>query len=63
MWRVSVDGGPWAAWLPGTTKTSDVYLGQDGHGYAFRVRAKDTKGNLGAWDVTSTSRTLPSFHR
>jgi spore germination protein YaaH/flagellar hook assembly protein FlgD len=54
--QVSVDGGPWAAWLTGTTKTSDVYLGQDGHGYAFRVRAKDTKGNLGAWDVTSTWR-------
>ena len=26
----------------------------DGHGYAFRVRARDPQGNVGAWNVAST---------
>ena len=41
----SIDGGPWVAWLNATTQTSAFYLGAAGHGYAFRVRARDTKGN------------------
>ena len=50
--QVSVDGGAWADWLRATKATSDVWLGRDGTGYAFRVRARDTKGNTGAWNVT-----------
>ena len=38
-------------WLTGTKATSDVWLGAQGHGYAFRVRARDSKGNAGAWNV------------
>lgn len=52
--QVSVDGGPWTAWLTGTKAGADVWLGRDGHSYAFRVRAKDGKGNLGTWDTTTT---------
>ncbi len=47
--QVSVDGGAWANWLSATKATSEVYLGKDGHGYAFRVRARDTKGNTGTY--------------
>ncbi len=59
--QVSVDGGTFASWLTGTTLTSEVYLGLDGHGYAFRVRATDAKGNTGAWDVTSVYDATPSL--
>ena len=31
----------------GTTATSEVWLGRDGAGYAFRVRARDGRGNVG----------------
>ncbi len=55
----SIDGGPWVAWLNATTQTSAFYLGAAGHGYAFRVRARDTKGNLSAWDATSTWLAAP----
>jgi spore germination protein YaaH/flagellar hook assembly protein FlgD len=47
--QVSIDGGAWATWLAGTKATSEVYQGLDGRGYAFRVRARDTKGNTGAY--------------
>ena len=49
--QVSVNGGGWKAWLTGTKAKSDVYLGSHGTGYAFRVRAKDSKGHLGSWNV------------
>jgi spore germination protein YaaH/flagellar hook assembly protein FlgD len=52
--QVSVDGGAWAPWLTGTKATSDVWLGSDGHGYAFRVRAVDARGNAGTWNVGAT---------
>ena len=58
--QASVDGGAWTAWLTGTTATSDVWLGADGHAYAFRVRATDAKGNVGAWNVTATAATAPA---
>ena len=51
--QVSADGGAWTDWLAGTKATSGVYLGSDNHGYAFRVRARDGKGNLSAWNVGS----------
>ena len=51
--QVSSGGGAWADWLVGTKATSAVYLGSDNTGYAFRVRARDGKGNLSAWNVSS----------
>ena len=51
---MSVNGGRWKAWRTGTKATSDVFLGRQATGYAFRVRAKDSKGYLGAWNVAST---------
>ncbi len=51
--QVSTAGGPWQAWLNGTTAASDVWLGADGVGYAFRVRAQDAHGNTSPWDVSS----------
>ena len=54
--QVSADGGAWATWLTGTKATSDVWLGRDGVGYAFRVRARDSKGNVGACNVASRVR-------
>ncbi len=59
--QVSVDGGPWATWLRATRATSDVWLGADSHGYAFRVRAADSKGNAGAWNVGTTWDASPSL--
>ena len=59
--QVSVDGGAWTAWLTKTKATSDVWLGADGHGYAFRVRAVDAKGNAGAWNVTATWNATPAL--
>jgi flagellar hook assembly protein FlgD len=40
--------------LSGTRATSEVWLGRDGTGYAFRVRARDSKGNTGVFNATST---------
>jgi flagellar hook assembly protein FlgD len=59
--QASIDGGAWTAWLTGTKATSDVWLGRDGHGYAFRVRARDAKGNLGSWNVTATWTASPTL--
>ena len=59
--QVSIDGGPWTDWLTGTTATSGIYPGVDGHGYAFRVRATDGKGNSGAWDVASVFDAAPTL--
>jgi len=59
--QVSADGGPWTAWLTGTTATSGTYLGSDNHGYAFRVRARDGKGNASPWDVGSVYRATPTL--
>jgi spore germination protein YaaH/flagellar hook assembly protein FlgD len=57
----SADGGPWAPWLSGTTATSEVWPGVNGHGYAFRVRARDSKGNTGTWNVTSVADPAPAL--
>jgi spore germination protein YaaH/flagellar hook assembly protein FlgD len=51
----STDGGPWAAWLTGTTATRAIFDGDDGHSYAFRVRARDRKGNVSPFNVVSTA--------
>jgi spore germination protein YaaH len=57
--QASVDGGPWEGWLTGTTTVSGTYLGLDNHGYAFRVRARDGKGNVSAWNVASVYAEAP----
>jgi flagellar hook assembly protein FlgD len=60
-WTVQVSraGGPWQTWIPTTTQTSGVFLADTLTGYAFRVRATDRKGNVGAWDVSDTWRPSP----
>ena len=55
--QVSIDGGRWTPWVTKTAATSAVWRGLDGHGYAFRVRARDRKGNTSAWNVGTTTRT------
>jgi spore germination protein YaaH len=60
--QVATDAGPWADWRTGVTSTSDIYLGQHGHSYAFRVRARDTRGNLGAWTVNDASPAVGPLH-
>ncbi len=59
--QVSVDGGPWINWQVATKATSAVYLGTDNHAYAFRSRARDGKGNVSAWNVTSVPDATPSL--
>jgi spore germination protein YaaH/flagellar hook assembly protein FlgD len=58
--QVSVDGGAWTPWVTRTTATTNVWLGADGHGYAFRVRATDAKGNVGSWNVTAADASTPA---
>jgi spore germination protein YaaH/flagellar hook assembly protein FlgD len=59
--QVSADGGSWTAWLTGTTATSAIHLGRTGHAYAFRARATDGKGNVGAWDIATLPSTAPAL--
>ncbi len=58
--QVSADGGAWTPWLTRTTSLSDMWLGANGHAYAFRVRAADAKGNVGPWNVASTASVAPA---
>jgi spore germination protein YaaH/flagellar hook assembly protein FlgD len=51
--QVSRDGGPWGNWLLRTALTGEWFTGAHGHGYAFRVRATDRKGNVGPWNVVA----------
>jgi spore germination protein YaaH/flagellar hook assembly protein FlgD len=53
--QASIDGGPWIPWLNATRAAAAVWNGEDGHAYAFRVRARDPKGNVSPWNVASTS--------
>jgi spore germination protein YaaH/flagellar hook assembly protein FlgD len=59
--QVSINGGAWKGWLSGTTATWNVYLGMDKHGYAFRVRARDIKGNVGRWTVSNVWSSAPTL--
>ncbi len=59
--QASADGGPWTAWLTGTTAAAGIYLGSTGHAYAFRVRATDSKGNVGGWDVANQAVVTPAL--
>jgi spore germination protein YaaH/flagellar hook assembly protein FlgD len=59
--QVSRDGGAWTPWLTGTRAGEGTYMGQTGHGYAFRVRAMDGVGNWSLWNVASTWRATPGL--
>ncbi len=37
--------GRWTVWLPQTQKTSGLFIGEMGHTYFFRVRARDRAGH------------------
>ncbi len=58
---VSIDGGAWLSWLRATTLGSSPYVGADGHGFAFRVRARDAAGNNGAWGPAGTWTASPTL--
>lgn len=47
--QVAADGGAWTTWLSGTTLLSSIYLGTEGHVYAFRIRGTDMHGNVSPW--------------
>jgi spore germination protein YaaH/flagellar hook assembly protein FlgD len=59
--QVSKDGGLWTPWLTGTRVGAGTYLGQTGHGYAFRVRAMDGVGNWSLWNVASRWNASPAL--
>ena len=61
--QVSIDGGPWRAWLTRTKATQAVWLGRSAHAYAFRARATDAKGNRGTWDIASLPSPRPTLHK
>jgi flagellar hook assembly protein FlgD len=59
--QYAIDGGAWATWLSATTSTSRVWSGADNHVYAFRARGRDARGNVGTWNVTTTSASAGSL--
>ena len=59
--QVSIDGGAWKAWLTHVTVTSAMYQGVQGHGYAFRVRAADGRGNVSPFNVGSVYTPTPTL--
>ena len=61
--QVSVDRGPWRAWRTRTRATAAVMRGRDGHAYAFRVRATDSKGNRGTWRIGNLPTARPTLRR
>jgi hypothetical protein len=46
---VATDGGAFATLTASTTTTAATYIGQRGHSYVFRVRARDQVGNVGVY--------------
>lgn len=49
MRDISHPDSAWEDWLVNTTKTAELFQGQPGHSYAFRVRAMDEIGNWEDW--------------
>jgi hypothetical protein len=45
--------------LTGTTAGAGTYLAESGHGYTFRVRARDGNGNWSPWNVGATWQPAP----
>jgi hypothetical protein len=65
---VSVDDGPFAVWLAGTSLTGAIYEGAPGRRYAFYSVARDATGNReaapgvpDAFTFTSATNTPPTF--
>ena len=59
--QVSVNGGSWYTWLSKTTRGSAIYPALDGRGYAFRVRARDPRGNTSSWTATTKWLSSPKL--
>jgi hypothetical protein len=55
---VSDNGGPFTAFLTGTTQTSATFTGQDGHTYGFYTVAKDTGGRVQPTPAGAQATTL-----
>jgi hypothetical protein len=55
---VSDNGGPFTAWLTGTTLTAATYTGQSGHTYAFYSIATDNVGNVQPTPIAAQATTL-----
>lgn len=50
----------WTGWLTNTSAVSDTFTGLDGQTYFFRARARDTAGNVGAYDDDEWGQALTS---
>jgi spore germination protein YaaH len=61
--QVSVDRGPWRAWRNRTRARAAIMHGRDGHTYAFRARATDSKGNRGSWRIANLPTARPLLRR
>lgn len=56
------ESGAWTDWKQGVADEFQLFVGQDGHTYFFRARARDQAGNLSAYtdgSVSFTVRTCP----
>lgn len=51
-----INGGPWRTVWYATTITSVVRYHQRGYRYEYRVRARDNRGNVGAWSKAFSLR-------
>ena len=54
---VSDNGGAYSAWLTGTTATSAMFSGKDGHTYSFFSMATDNAGNVQATPTKAQATT------
>ncbi|MDJ0840768.1 MAG: CARDB domain-containing protein [Acidobacteriota bacterium] len=54
---VSVDGGPFEAWITGTESTGALYAGQPGSSYSFYSVGTDAEGNREADPATADAAT------
>jgi spore germination protein YaaH len=59
--EASANGGDFTPWLTGTAATSWTFNGASGNSYSFRVRATDSVGNVGPWDVSTTFNPAPTL--
>ncbi|GEM_PF-6301540 len=50
----NVDVGTWTSWLTATTNTQGTFQAPDSSTYNFRVRARDTLGNVSDWSYSDT---------
>ena len=58
---VSTDDGPLTAWLTGTTETSAIFYGVNGHTYGFYSTATDNAGNRQNAPATAQTVTNVNF--